>query len=78
MIITQDRLIDKKYSPQRLYNRLKKLMDCIDDAQLCIDKIMIKADTADNLKFIHQELFVSYIKCKYIIDNAHRVLRCKK
>ncbi len=77
-MIDQEKISDKKHTPQKLYNKLRKLEEYIPEIQLILEKIMIKAELSDDIKKIHEDLYISYQKIKYILDYSHKFMRARK
>jgi hypothetical protein len=77
MIVTKDLLHHKKNTPQKLYNKLKKLEDLLPDIQYKLQKIMVEADLSENLKDIHEELYKCHIGCCFILEYLQKEMRKK-
>jgi hypothetical protein len=76
-MIDYQKLKDKRYTPQKLYNRLIKIEQILPDLHLILEKIIRKADFEDDLITIHEDLFIAYFKSKYVIDYMHNLIRIK-
>lgn len=78
MIISEATLSDKRYTPQKLYNKLIKAEEYVAELQLITDKIMIKVDSENDLKSVHAELYDAYYRVMCILKYLHNAMRSKK